>query len=187
MIAVGAVGLHLLDRLLLGWLRAALSSFAFLPGTRSAAARRDAESGLQSVHDAAVCSGDRLRRLGLRQERPAQGFGGGQCPGCAGSHRPRLDDEQRTPPAQLGPGLRPAGYAEAIREILAAEVAPALALHPELEVSLEVPHGAAGRELVEAQPMPNCLWWARVAWAASPGSCSARCPTRSSSTPAVTS
>jgi len=41
-------------------------------------------------------------------------------------------------------------YAEAIREQLAAEVASALALHPEVEVSLEVPHGAAGRELIKA-------------------------------------
>lgn len=55
-------------------------------------------------------------------------------------------------PRSWAPGYVPPvdDYAEAIREILAAEVAPALTLHPELEVSLEVPHGAAGRELVEA-------------------------------------
>ncbi len=55
-------------------------------------------------------------------------------------------------PRSWAPGYVPPvdDYAEAIREQLAAEVAPALALHPELEVSLEVPHGAAGRELIAA-------------------------------------
>jgi nucleotide-binding universal stress UspA family protein len=55
-------------------------------------------------------------------------------------------------PRSWAPGYVPPvdDYAEAIRELLAADVAAAAAQHPELEVSLEVPHGAAGRELVKA-------------------------------------
>jgi nucleotide-binding universal stress UspA family protein len=55
-------------------------------------------------------------------------------------------------PRSWEPGYVPPvdDYAEAIRELLAREVAAALADHPEVEVSLEVPHGAAGRELVKA-------------------------------------
>jgi Universal stress protein UspA and related nucleotide-binding proteins len=55
-------------------------------------------------------------------------------------------------PRSWAPGYVPPvdDYAEAIREQLAGEVAAALADYPELAVSLEVPHGAAGRELVKA-------------------------------------
>lgn len=55
-------------------------------------------------------------------------------------------------PRTWAPGYVPPvdDYAEAIRELLAQEVAAAVAHHPELAVSLEVPHGAAGRELVKA-------------------------------------
>lgn len=55
-------------------------------------------------------------------------------------------------PHSWAPGYVPPveDYAEAIRDLLAQKVAPALARHPEVPVSLEVPHGAAGRELVKA-------------------------------------
>ena len=55
-------------------------------------------------------------------------------------------------PRTWAPGYVPPvdDYAEAIREQLAEEVAAELATHPDVEVSLEVPHGAAGRELVNA-------------------------------------
>ncbi|PFG18294.1 nucleotide-binding universal stress UspA family protein [Propionicimonas paludicola] len=55
-------------------------------------------------------------------------------------------------PRTWAPGYVPPvdDYAEAIREQLAEEVAAELAAHPDLAVSLEVPHGAAGRELVNA-------------------------------------
>ena len=41
-------------------------------------------------------------------------------------------------------------FEAAVREQFAAQVAPILAEHPDVEVELVVPHGAAGRELIRA-------------------------------------
>lgn len=55
-------------------------------------------------------------------------------------------------PASWEPGYVPPveDFAAAVRDELQAQVAPLLSDHPDVEVSLEVPHGAAGRELIKA-------------------------------------
>ncbi len=55
-------------------------------------------------------------------------------------------------PATWSPGYVPPveDFAQAVREQLQQQVAARLAEFPDVEVELEVPHGAAGRELVRA-------------------------------------
>lgn len=55
-------------------------------------------------------------------------------------------------PSTWSPGYVPPveDFAEAVREQLKGQVAARLAEFPEVEVELQVPHGAAGRELIRA-------------------------------------
>ncbi|MCA0250837.1 MAG: universal stress protein [Actinobacteria bacterium] len=62
-------------------------------------------------------------------------------------------------PATWSPGYVPPveDFAAAVREQLEAQIADRLAEFPEVEVELQVPHGAAGRELVRASEGARAL------------------------------
>lgn len=62
-------------------------------------------------------------------------------------------------PATWSPGFVPPreDFAAAVAEALRQDVAPLLAEYPDVQVSFETPHGAAGRELIRASEQAEVL------------------------------